>query len=409
MHTPLLERLSRFLSPAWFFSGVAIGLGFCICTGKWASHRPVYSNRVRFLRKVSPQGSVYPTVENLCRFVRRRAPRDKTLVLVGGSSVLLGVGQKEENLWTKTLQEKLGPDFAVVNISFSGSTFAPVGMPIAEILSKEYPRWYFVNDLFLNGPQEWVPAPNGPFTYRHILWQSRLSNQLLKNPGRDLKFKDLLFDKNDSVRLRAQEDALRALFEISLKSSNLWNSIGDRYFFPVYSALLPPDVPFWTPRRKLKDDNDDEPTGVSASERFAKTADLEVKGLRLRIHGVGEDGDGRGAEGMAEHQINLKTLDSAIIDSGMRRHSLFLIISACPYFIDLLKPEEKESYLRGILTDAAELNREGFNVIPVGLHYHPDDYIDSQHISNLGAPKIAEDVATELRAMNQRDSDATTQ
>jgi len=57
----------------------------------------------------------YPSLDNLIELVSHLASKQKILVLVGGDSVLLGVGQKKEELWTKELQRILGSEFAVIN------------------------------------------------------------------------------------------------------------------------------------------------------------------------------------------------------------------------------------------------------------------------------------------------------
>jgi hypothetical protein len=67
-------------------------------------------------------------LDNLTELVSHSASKRQILVLVGGNSILLGVGQKKEQLWTKELQRVLGPDFAVVNIAFRGARLTEMGV-----------------------------------------------------------------------------------------------------------------------------------------------------------------------------------------------------------------------------------------------------------------------------------------
>jgi hypothetical protein len=401
MKTPLLDRFSRLLSPSWFFAGVAIGMGLCIWSGKWASHRTLYSKRLRFYFKVAPTGTVYPTVDNLRHFVKGKAPREKTLVLVGGSSILLGAGQKDKVLWSKILQEKLGPDFAVVNISFRGCYFTSVGLPIAEILSKEYARWYYITDFSADWLPKWNLFPKGPYPYRYVLWQSWLSRQLLKNPGRDAELKGLILDEDEAVRRAAQEDALGAMFEIQFRASSLWNYIGDRYFFPAYCSILPLGVPFWIPRKEVEDDEFGDRDG---DERFTEFFEANMRQLHLMVPGGGAIDESSRDRMMAEHEKNLDGLKNVVIDPTVRRRTLFVLASVAPYYLERLNPEERARYINGLVNDATALNEKGFNAMTMGLNYVSDDYVDFKHHSGSAAPKMAEDVAVKLRSMIQRDS-----
>jgi hypothetical protein len=402
MKTPLLDRFSQYLSPFWFFAGVAIGMGLCIWTGKWASHRTLYSKRQRFYFKVAPTGTVYPTVDNLCHFVKSKAPRDKTLVLIGGSSILLGAGQKDADLWSKALQKKLGPDFAVVNISFRGCYFTSLGLLIAEILSKEYPHMYYITDFSADWMPKWNLFDQGPYPYRYVLWQSWMSRQLLKNPARDAELKALIFSEDKEARRTAREDALGAIFEIQFRASSLWNYIGDRYFFPAYCTIMPLGVPFWIPR---KDVDDDEFGDRSGMERFAEFSDYNLKQLRLGIPGGDEANAGARAAKLAEHQKNLEGLKGFLTEPAMWRRSLFVLASVAPNYIQRLSPEDRERYINGLLNDEATLNGEGLNAMTMGLNYVDDDFVDFKHHSGAASPKMAEDVAVKLRAMVQRDKE----
>jgi hypothetical protein len=306
-------------------------------------------------------------------------------------------------LWSKILQEKLGPDFAVVNISFRGCYFTSVGLPIAEILSKEYTHWYYVTDLSTDLLPEWNQFPKGQYPYNYILWQSWLSHQLLKNPGRDAVLKGLLFDKDEEVRRRVQENALGAIFEIQFRASSLWNYIGDRCFFPTYCPILPMDVPFWTPRKWVVDDLNGARTDDA---RFTLYLDSNMRALHAMIPGGSGVDSGSRARNLAAHEKTIGAFKSIVIDPTVRRRTLFMLGAVAPYFVERLNTEDRANYLNGLVGDAAALNGEGFNAITVGLNYLSDDYVDFIHHSDSAAPKMAEEAAVKLRSMIQRDTGA---
>jgi hypothetical protein len=70
LSTPLLERFNQLLLPLPFFAGVALGLALCIAGGRLAA-RVNISDRARFFFQISPEGCVYPTLENLLQIACR--------------------------------------------------------------------------------------------------------------------------------------------------------------------------------------------------------------------------------------------------------------------------------------------------------------------------------------------------
>ncbi|XHR26882.1 MAG: hypothetical protein ACFUZC_13130 [Chthoniobacteraceae bacterium] len=400
MKTPFLERLGAVLSPSWFFAGIALGMTLCIAAGHWAARQGTYTERPRFFCKLSPEGAIYPTLDNLCEYVRHRAPRDKVLVLVCGSSISLGCGQKNALLWTNRLQERLGPGFAVVNVAFRSCFFASVGVPLAEILSREYPRWYLVSDLAFTNAPSWLFDPKGVYPYRYLLWQGRAEGLLQPNAQRDEELKSVLFSKDEAIRHCAEEDALRALLEREFKACSLWNWIGDYHFFPVYSLLLSPRVPFWTPRERLIDDESD---AVPMPERMDRIREHELALLRATMHGVGNTDPAQRFSSFKTHPVYAETLGKMVSDPAFRAHMLFLLNTKCPYFIERLDNEERSRYLQSIHDDAASLNALGLRTIPIGLGYNTEDYWDLSHFSNSAAPKMAAEVSAKLLDMARRD------
>src|SRR5258708_3802316 len=106
--------------------------------GRWAGKQNLFTAYQRSYPLISPEGYFCPSLDNLTELVSHVVSKRKILVLVGGNSVLLGVGQKKELLWTKELQRLLGPDFAVVNLAFRGARPTEMGAVVAEVLSKKY-------------------------------------------------------------------------------------------------------------------------------------------------------------------------------------------------------------------------------------------------------------------------------
>jgi hypothetical protein len=138
---PLLEKFGRRLSPVLVFIGIVTEFSLMVLVGRWAGKQNLFVAYERNYPLISPEGYFYPSLNNLTELVNHVASKRKILVLVGGNSVLLGVGQKKEQLWTKELQRVLGPEFAVVNLAFRGADLTEMGAIVAEVLSNKYPGW----------------------------------------------------------------------------------------------------------------------------------------------------------------------------------------------------------------------------------------------------------------------------
>jgi hypothetical protein len=169
-----------------------------------------------FFFQISPEGYIYPTLENLLQFVRQKAPPEKILVLAAGSSISLGAGQQNSHLWSDLLQQDLGDKFAVVNLSFRSAKFTSIGLPLLEILSQEYPRLLFVTESRPGYAPEWIAYDSREsffYPYNYLLSQAWLSGKLLPNSERDRDVWGALHSSDEYIQLHAREDLIRAVLE----------------------------------------------------------------------------------------------------------------------------------------------------------------------------------------------------
>ena len=396
--TPLLERFSRLLLPMPFFSGVLLGLLLCIAGGHLAARSSIYGERSRFFFQISPEGYVYPTLENLLQFVRQKAPPEKILVIAAGSSISLGVGQQNDHLWTDLLQRDLGDKFAVVNVSFRSAIFTSIGLPLLEILSQEYPRLLFVTETRPGFGPKWMqyhPRNSYVYPYNYLLFQAWLSGKLLPNQERDRELWGALHSSNEYIQLHAREDLVRAALERATQASNLWNFLGYRLFFTLFSPVQSPSLPFWVPRKELADDAwaftfDRERL---SSDRIPQLSILKGAYVeKVESFGNGEFRLSAAARG------NLATIERAF-DRSLRERTLFMVTPRNPYLVQELAPTEKQSYEASLRDWSETLNAAGFQTFPLGTDYDSEDFIDAHHFSNKAAPKMAADVAERVRRL----------
>jgi len=366
----------------------------CSLAGRWASSVDLYGDRVRFMRKISPEGYVFPTPENVIRFVEGKAPGDTILVLVGGSSKMLGTGQKNEFLWTKCLQEDLGRDYSVVNLGLRGARPAAFLLPMAEILSKTYPHMIVVADA---AASKWLTP-----TYSYFLWQCRVDGLLRENPSRDRELMSSLKNGPEFDWLYGKELLLGSLFERVIFSKNLWNFIGYNYFFPVYSPLADdvyPKDPQFIARKEIFDDEYPYDIGKKVPERFFPNLDLYLETTRKTSSQVGRDSSG--GRRFMDPYVNDPSFGRMVAEEQGRSRYLLLNVSISPYVLSKLPPPEKEDYIFAMNQQSKLLLQDGFEALSLGTDYPYESYNDGIHLSADGAPRMAAEVAEKIREITR--------
>lgn len=395
-----LEAFCRFLRPAPYFAGVLLGISLAAWAGSWAARQDVYGDRSRFFFQISSEGNVFPTLENLRQFVRGKADPDKILVLVGGSSVMLGVGQTNDQLWTDELQRVLGGQFCVVNVGFRAAFFMSAAVPLAESLAAEYPRIILAVDTVPARPLEFLYGPHVPgYPYDYLPWQAWTAGALGPHPKRDAALRAALRSSVEADRLAAQELWLRGLFERFSHSSDLWNLIGYRHFFTVYSRIGPPGT-FFQPRRSLADDEflPPAPAPVDFAEQRRVREDLE-KNYLARV--VPTASGSPAFEPSADVQI--AALRARLFSGTFSAQPLFLVLGRRPDGVAALSEPEQARYAYAITGWVQALRDAGFAALPIGLDYPVDAFRDSVHFSNAAAPRLAREVGAEVEAIARRE------
>jgi len=394
---PVMERLCRKLSPACFFTGVVLGVIICGLLGRRAAEVDIFHDRSRFFFKVSPEAYVFPTLENLCSYVEGKASRSKILVLVGGSSIPLGVGQQNAVLWTDMLGQRLGDRFCVVNVSFRAAKHTSIVVPLAEELSGKYSKIIMVSDTIPTDDPGWLQYNESAYAYPYdyIPWQRWIRGGFASHPERNKEFFKALRSPSEKIRTHATEEVVRALLERASYSSNLWNLIGYRYFFTIYSRLLMPGTPFWTPRESIPDDDTPAESRAPIPARFenaAAAAESVMQGMFVGRVRVSPEGRFSYVEAPAK-----EALAARIPDEDFRSRLLFIVASKASYFVGRLSSEDRARYEFAILGWVDALREAGFRAIPLGLDYSDEDYVDTSHFSEKAAPKMADDVMREIQ------------
>jgi hypothetical protein len=385
---PLLVKFGQRLSPVWVFIGIVVGFSLMVLAGHWAGKRNLFAAYERNYLMISPEGYFYPSLDNLTELVGHEASKRKILVLVGGNSVLLGVGQKKDQLWTKELQRLLGPDFAVVNLAFRGAYLTEMGAVVAEVLSKKYPRLIYVANE--QAPMQMELSAGG--TYEYLFWQAQASGKLFKiTPGSE-EGKAAIANHGREL---LSEPALRGYFDYWSHASDLWNYLGYNYVFTVFNFLKNPPERFFEARRNSEDQMWDVPP---IPERF--TFPEQSMQIIRSFFQFSVEKDTKG-----EFSIKPSVCDAFIRDArvafpdSFKPRTLILLAYNAPYFANQLSQNEYAAYEFAFSQGKSWLQKAGYHSVLIGPDLSNEDFADRVHLAASGGQKMACDVVPEIRAM----------
>src|SRR5262249_11133575 len=136
--------LDRAVSGWPLLAGVVFAFLGCCVAGRLLSQRNPFKWFTRFHHYIHLETYVYPTASQLRALARGRLDPNKIAVIVGGNSILHGVGQRVEHVWTHRLQKLLGNDYCVLNLGVFSAEPAEFGAVVAEALAAEYPRMILI-------------------------------------------------------------------------------------------------------------------------------------------------------------------------------------------------------------------------------------------------------------------------
>jgi hypothetical protein len=369
--------------------GIAIGFASAVLFGWQASGYSKPSNFKRFHPYISPESYFYPTFAALENLALARWHPGRTLVVIGGNSVLNGVGQPEKDLWSLRLEKLLGTRYVVVNLSFRGASPAEGAALVAEsLLRRGFPVVYVANT-----------APGGVSrsfdgTYRYLFWSARAEGKL---QNWDVREKDLQFRLSvlsPADRARRAEEQLGARLDAALRFQSLWHHIAYRYGSTIWSFLLPRDS--WRPRDVF---NDSEQGPRPLAERFADNVDLEM-GIVRSIGAVHTLPDGHG--GWLADPVRLESVGTDIeqvFPPSLRPHILMLLSQNAPFYRNRLTPEGRRRDEAAFAGYERLWRKHGIACLTVGTDYQDADYRDRIHLGPSGGHKLAQQVADQVRRL----------
>lgn len=386
----ILPAFAGRIQPGPFFAGLLLGAVTMIGLGQWAKQHDTFGDRIRFFQAVSPERGIYPTIDNLAAFVRGKADPDKILVLVAGSSICLGIGQPEEDLWSRKLQEKLGQEFCVVNVSFRSSRYNLVGIPIIRMLRREYPRSVFVSDF---GPNDRGPTPiqveNPNVPYNYLSWQLLARGFLKGSPEVRGEILREFLQAGQDRRNYVLERFLAGMWETVSGASAFWNWMGYRLIFTANPWRYPVK-----PVQLVRDDDHRE-NYLPSPERFQLNRVSEMNILKQQLQ------QGRLLNPPQAEAKSHSELVASFPDEDLKKRAVFLVNAWASFYVDQLDPSSRIFYQKMVAKQVDALRNLGFGAVAIGLGYPHSYYVDGQHFSWEAAPAMAAAVAKEVRRISR--------
>jgi len=158
-----------------------LAVGVASIAGFVLSSRNPFDRFVRFHPAIAPEGGFYPTARQVRALAKAVLDPARTNVIVGGSSVMYGVGQPADLIWTRELASVLGDDYRVINLAMRGGDVAGIASFTAEMLTREGYRIVYVADLAV----ALTAQPIGSTPYQYFYWEARARGYLADHPARD--------------------------------------------------------------------------------------------------------------------------------------------------------------------------------------------------------------------------------
>jgi hypothetical protein len=394
---PITQEMTplSWFRPGFFLLAFIIGFIGCVLLGHRAAKLDYHSEFTRFHPRISPEAFYYPTVDEMRAIVRARCRPDQVLVIVGGNSVLYGVGQPADQMWTRVLQERLGDQFAVVNFAFRGALATDGGAVIAETLRDEFPRQIYIANL----PPLISLDSIGQETYQFILWEAFHRGLLEEFPDRRARIEAHWADPKHKDKRR--DIWLRNSLNSIVRQDDFWNWIGYQYIFTVptfYTSEWPKVI--W-PRKRLKDEEVNQgELPFSAPDRYGSAKEaIEMEITRgFTSAAYHKDENGVWAIIPEARQSFLDYAKTAFPDR-LKPRTLLLVSRNSPWYVSKLTPDEMVREDLGYRDTVKLLESLNYGALEYGRDFSNADFGDRTHLAPSGGRKLAMVVAEKINQM----------
>ena len=404
-----MEIFRTRLAPSTMLLGVVLGFGAFCLLGRRAAREDHLTPFVRFTQWTSPETKYYPTIGEMTSLVRARMKPGQILVIVGGNSVLRGVGQPADRIWTKALQENLGPGYCVVNLAFNGSSVTDGAAVVAEALRLEYPRQIYI----ANASPASAPAPDGSGVYRFVFWEAYYKGLLIDDPVRAsaIAFSNRYPEiQNPPESTGLRELKTREWLDHFFYFQDYWNKVTYRDCNTVWGYYMPGTTDFLRPRGDYPDPEPDTAQYPMAVRYDPANFAVEMAIVRGCSQYTYMSMDAAGHPQMRKDASGHWPLYTPVWDDFaagikgampevLKKRTLILLSRNSPFFVRRLTPDERERDDLAYTHSVAMWQAGGYEAMDYGKDFAPEEYGDRTHVTWQGGAKLAILVADKVRSM----------
>jgi hypothetical protein len=365
-------------APLPFVTGLLLGLLALSWLGSVVETTRLAESFVRFHMWLNVESGYFPTARQIRTVVERRiGPEPAVHVIVGGSSVEHGVGQHQSLIWTRFLQEHLGPQFRVTNLAQRAGSSTDFGNIGAELLLHEGRPVIYVAGA---GITRFSIDLRVSF-YRHVVFDAWHRGYLLPWPPRDELLRDVVWRGPSALRA----PAVGSLLDAYLNFNDFWNFVGYEYANSNWNRMLAERS--FNSRANFADP--DYLPEQYANLRYQHDMDQAMRIVKAQILPPTDP----------DWQRTI-ALTKQMTPPRLRAATLAMIELNSPYYVDRLDPIDREAFVATAYDHARRLREIGFHRAEVpAIDFTADDYIDRAHISVSGGQKLAAKIAPIVRTM----------
>jgi hypothetical protein len=353
------------LSSRGFLIGLLAALCAASASGFIATQKNMFRDFIRFDLSISPESLYYPTARQIAALVNERYDVNKIMVLVGGSSVFRGAGQRTTKVWTLSLQNELGPKYTVVNLAMNGGLAPGAASYMTEMLAKTGRRAIFVSDM-LQGTYQ--PDSANPY-YRYLFFEAQARGYLIPSEPRSTYLQSVMDDDRRSLQIRAVANR-------ALNFEELWNYLGYCCVFTVYSPLMSRP---WSGRQNALDP--EVPPSNFKFQELPKDVDTQMFAITRGY-----------SNGVVDQEEQRRGLRIAFPEA-IRRQIIILSTGQAPFYAARLTKEEHRNLDKYYTDWEHALNEEGIATAFFDRMLSDKDHYDREHLNETGGATLAKLIA----------------
>lgn len=368
---PLIRRWKsvvrlRRLQLVCFLLGIAVGLMGTAWVGRYFSANNMFSNFGRLHPYINLDSYFYPTARELLALAKELADKSKVNVILGGSSVMYGVGQPVGYTIADNLRRGLGDGYRVINLATRGGDVVGFGSLVSEALIEDGYRVIFIPDV----PLFFMPGALGAPAYRYFLLDFYFSIGLPYWGPREEELSHLMVKDPISIG---------AFFNSFLNFNELWNAVHYKWVFTFPTAFSPRS--FWLRRGGIADPE----VEIPDSDRYSRLKDPEVLAAEKRILN-----SAKSAIQTSNIEQNVTGSFERMLPDALRKRTIVAYCDNSPRLIRLGGPELITLRRDAVPRYQRAVNQAGFEFVASCTDMDDADYIDRTHLSPSGAKKMAD-------------------